>query len=77
MLTPGASFSVPMYISMSGQARMPTKRPPVSPAIPWVEKTPSVSSTFIISRVFCSRFIDSHGMMPAAIPMMMAPQPLT
>ena len=56
---------------------MPTSRPPVRPATPWVENTLSVSSTFIMKLVFCSLFIASHGMMPATTPMMIAPQPST
>ena len=42
-----------------------------------MENTPNVSSTFIMKLVFWSLFIESHGMIPATIPMMMAPQPLT
>jgi hypothetical protein len=67
-------LSVPIYISMSGLAKMPVSRPPVRPATPWVENTLSVSSTFIMKRVFCSLFIASQGMMPA---MMIAPMPST
>src|SRR4051794_41075975 len=66
-----------MYSSMSGLARMPTSRPPHKPAIPCVENTPSVSSTLIMKPVFWNLFIESHGMMPATRPMMMAPHPLT
>src|SRR5207253_5998843 len=61
----------------SGFARTPTSRPPHRPAMPWVENTLKVSSTFIINLVLWNLFIESHGMMPATIPMMMAPQPLT
>ena len=45
--------------------------------MPCVENTLSVSSTRIISLVFCSQFMLIQGMMPATTPMMMAPQPFT
>ncbi len=77
MLTPGASLSVPMYSSIAGLAKTPVSRPPISPATPWVENTLSVSSTFCMKPSFWNLFMLSHGMMPAQMPMMIAPQPST
>ena len=62
---------------MAGLASIPTSRPPIRPAMPWVENTLNVSSTFIMKLVFCSLFMASQGMMPAQTPMMMAPMPST
>ncbi len=46
-------------------------------ATPCVENTLSTSSTFIMKPSFWNLFMDSHGMMPATTPMMIAPMPST
>src|SRR5487761_1172542 len=63
-----------MYLVTAGSARTPVNSPPVSPAIPCAGNTPSASSNFSLG---ASLFNEIHGIVPAAIPIIRAPYPLT
>src|SRR5665213_1266202 len=62
---------------MLGSARMPTNRPPVSPAKPWVYTTPRASSTLEKGRHFERKFQTTQTTDEATMPTINAPVPFT